>query len=45
MKINVTPLNLHPNDPEFRARQAIDYRRPSGVAEIKPVSPNSGHWL
>jgi len=25
MKINVTPLNLHPNDPEFRARQAIDY--------------------
>ena len=25
MKVNVTPLTPHPNDPEFRARQATDY--------------------
>ena len=25
MKVNVTPLTPHPNDPEFRARQAADY--------------------
>jgi len=25
MKVNVTPLTTHPNDPEFRARQATDY--------------------
>ena len=25
MKVNVTPLDSHPNDPEFRAHQATDY--------------------
>jgi len=25
MKVNVTPLTPHPNDPEFLARQATDY--------------------
>jgi len=25
MKVSVTPLNSHPNDPEFRAHQATDY--------------------
>jgi len=25
MKVNVTPLNPHPNDPELRSRQATDY--------------------
>ena len=27
MKVNVTPLTPHPNDPEFRARQATDYQQ------------------
>ena len=25
MKVSVTPLDSHPNDPEFRAHQATDY--------------------
>jgi hypothetical protein len=24
MQVNITPLNPHPNDPEYRARQAMD---------------------
>jgi muconolactone D-isomerase len=27
MKVSVTPLNSHPNDPEFRASQATDYHQ------------------
>ena len=27
MKVSVTPLNSHPNDPEFRVSQATDYHQ------------------
>jgi muconolactone delta-isomerase len=25
MKVTITPLTPHPNDPEYRARQAMDH--------------------
>jgi muconolactone delta-isomerase len=27
MRVNVTPLNSHPNDPEFRASQVTEYHQ------------------
>jgi len=40
MNVTIMPLSSHPNDPESRARQAMEHSRPSGITETKPITTN-----